>query len=75
MKRSIFALRKDEGMTEVIYHLSCTECGKDWWSEEAFPKVCPHCGKLRNVLEENGTLPRTKEDGFVRGGKKNEQYA
>lgn len=28
----------------IVYHLLCQECGKTWWSEEAFPDKCPYCG-------------------------------
>lgn len=31
----------------IKYHLSCPECGRTWWSEEAFPKKCPYCGAER----------------------------
>ena len=30
--------------TEVMYHVSCCECGKDWWDEKPFPSKCPFCG-------------------------------
>lgn len=32
----------------VKYHLSCNFCGYDWWSSDAFPKSCPHCGMKRD---------------------------
>lgn len=36
------------------YHLSCPECGKTWWSKEAFPKECPYCHSNRRIsLGEN----------------------
>ncbi len=30
---------------DQAYHLSCEDCGFDWWSVEAFANFCPHCGK------------------------------
>ena len=36
---------KEETVTH--YHCNCTRCGKDWWTDDAFPSVCPFChGKL-----------------------------
>ena len=29
------------------FHLSCPDCGKTWWDNDAFPKRCPNCGKER----------------------------
>ena len=39
----------------VTYHLYCCRCGWDWWSENAFPDKCPHCGKDPWRLEEEKT--------------------
>ena len=38
---NLSAERKDE--TAVQYHYNCTHCGKDWWTDDAFPSVCPFC--------------------------------
>ena len=32
---------KEENITH--YHCNCTHCGKDWWTYDAFPSVCPFC--------------------------------
>ena len=32
---------KEETVTH--YHCNCTHCGKDWWTDDAFPSVCPFC--------------------------------
>ena len=29
----------------LLYHVECPDCFHIWWSEEAFPKYCPYCGK------------------------------
>ena len=29
--------------TTQYYHCNCTHCGTDWWTEDAFPSVCPFC--------------------------------
>ena len=29
--------------TTQHYHFNCTHCGKDLWTEDAFPIVCPFC--------------------------------
>ena len=34
---------KDE--TATLYHCNCTHCGKDWWTKDAFPSVCPFCSE------------------------------
>lgn len=39
---------------EIKYHLSCPECGRTWWSEEAFPEECPYCGAERKITNESG---------------------
>ena len=31
--------------TTQHYHCNCTHCGKDWWTDDAFPSVCPFCRK------------------------------
>lgn len=36
-------------MKGARYHLNCMNCGKNWWSEEAFPKCCPYCGLDRSI--------------------------
>ena len=35
----------DENGESLSYHLCCYKCGHDWWSNNAFPTVCPNCGK------------------------------
>lgn len=34
---------QSEPIVKCRYHLSCSFCKHDWWSEEAFPKKCPKC--------------------------------
>ena len=29
--------------TDAHYHFNCINCGKDWWTYDAFPSVCPFC--------------------------------
>ena len=29
--------------TTQHYRCNCTHCGKDWWTDDAFPSVCPFC--------------------------------
>ena len=46
----------------IIYHLSCRECGKTWWSEEAFPNKCPYCeSNLKAIFEEKENMVVSKE--------------
>ena len=36
--------------TVLEYHVCCYKCGHTWWSFDAFPKACPHCGvKIRYI--------------------------
>lgn len=34
---------ESEPIAKCRYHLSCSFCKHDWWSEEPFPKKCPKC--------------------------------
>lgn len=34
-------LKEQETVTH--YHCNCTYCGKDWWTDDGFPSVCPFC--------------------------------
>lgn len=30
-------------MEKIKYHLNCTECGNDYWTDYAFDQLCPRC--------------------------------
>ena len=44
----------------VWYHLNCLDCGHDWWSKNAFPKICPFCKADRSIP---GVKKTVKEKG------------
>ena len=35
----------EENKEETVahYHCNCAHCGKDWWTDNAFPSICPFC--------------------------------
>lgn len=32
--------------TSMQYHCNCKNCGRDYWTDKAFP-VCPFCGEQK----------------------------
>ena len=42
-ERKLIKSRSQEIPITQCYHCNCTHCGKDWWSEDAFPIICPYC--------------------------------
>jgi hypothetical protein len=44
------------------YHLSCTKCGENWWSFEAFPTECPFC-RVSRLASTSTPLYKREPDG------------
>lgn len=44
-----------------IYHINCSVCGRAWWSEDGFAKMCPEC---QSAFDSIKTGPQVR-DGFI----------
>lgn len=44
-----------------IYHITCSVCGRAWWSEDNSAKMCPEC---RSAFDSIKTESQVR-DGFI----------
>lgn len=44
-----------------IYHITCSVCGRAWWSEDGFAKMCPECRSAFDSIKTNSQV----RNGFI----------